>query len=32
VVSSADQVLDDVEHDGFGRKIAELAESGWHIE
>jgi len=32
VVSSADHVLDDVEHDGFGRKIAELAESGWHVD
>jgi hydroxymethylpyrimidine pyrophosphatase-like HAD family hydrolase len=32
VMSSVDEVLKDVEQDGFGRKIAELAESGWLID
>jgi hydroxymethylpyrimidine pyrophosphatase-like HAD family hydrolase len=29
VTHSVDEVLEDVELDGFGRKISELAESGW---
>ena len=29
VVSAVHEILDSVEHDGFGRKIADLANSGW---
>jgi hydroxymethylpyrimidine pyrophosphatase-like HAD family hydrolase len=32
VVSAADEVVADVEHDGFARKIAELADAGWQTE
>jgi hydroxymethylpyrimidine pyrophosphatase-like HAD family hydrolase len=32
VASAVDEVLDDVEHDGFSRKIVELAESGWLVD
>jgi hydroxymethylpyrimidine pyrophosphatase-like HAD family hydrolase len=32
VTNSVDEVLEDVEQDGFGRKIAELADSGWLID
>jgi HAD superfamily hydrolase (TIGR01484 family) len=31
VVSAADEVLEPIEHDGFSRKIAELAAAGWDI-
>lgn len=31
VAESADEVLADVEHDGFGHKIVELARSGWIV-
>jgi Cof subfamily protein (haloacid dehalogenase superfamily) len=29
VISAADEVVDDVEHDGFARTIAALARAGW---
>lgn len=29
VMNAADEVVADVEHDGFARKIAELADAGW---
>jgi hydroxymethylpyrimidine pyrophosphatase-like HAD family hydrolase len=32
VVSAADEVVADVDHDGFARKIAELADAGWQTE
>jgi hypothetical protein len=32
VARSVDEVLESVEQDGFGRKIAELADSGWLID
>jgi hydroxymethylpyrimidine pyrophosphatase-like HAD family hydrolase len=32
VAGSADEVLAGVEEDGFGRKITELAESGWLLD
>ena len=32
VMAAAHEVLGDVEHDGFARKIAELAAAGWVID
>jgi len=32
VMSAADEVLPSVEHDGFARKITDLAAAGWTIE
>jgi hydroxymethylpyrimidine pyrophosphatase-like HAD family hydrolase len=32
VVRAAHEVIADVEHDGFARKIAELAGAGWQID
>ena len=29
VVSAADEIVDDVEHDGFARTISALAAAGW---
>jgi hydroxymethylpyrimidine pyrophosphatase-like HAD family hydrolase len=32
VMSAADEVIADVEHDGFACKIADLADAGWRTE
>ena len=32
VLDVAHEVVEDVERDGFANKIAELANSGWHVE